>query len=277
MVADGRYLARAPGAADGPQSVLVIDTLGAPPPASRRRRRPREAEPGDQASQLPLTRVTAVRAFQPFEEESEAAAWLDGVVEAEETIDSVLEEGIALLNRALHAHGAASGNPYAQELSPERATIARIGFGSGEQVAASEFSEALEVDARAIGRSLKRQRANDLRPQERLAAVLGGREQLAACETLIPRARADLDGGRTREAALQLRVGLEALLAELPGALDDPDHESDIGALHERRHEAGEAANLALNGDLDAETAAGVRELIEICEQALRRRRVLAG
>jgi hypothetical protein len=276
-VADGRYLARAPGDADGPQSVLVIDTLAAPAPPSRRRRRPREAKPDGHTPQLPLTRVTAVRAFQPFSEEGEAAAWLDGVVEAEETIDAVLDEGIALLNRALHAHGAASGNPYAQELSPERAAIARIGFGSGEQVAAGEFSDAREVDARAIGRSLKRQRAADLRPQERLAAVLGGREQLAACETLIPRARADLDAGRTREAALQLRVGLEALLAELPGALDDPDHESDIGALRERRHEAGEAANLALQGNLDAETVAGVRKLIEICERVLRRCRVLVG
>ena len=39
-----------------------------------------------------------------------------------------------------------------------------------------------------------------------------------ACETLLLRARADLDAGRRREAALQLRVGLEALLVELEEA-----------------------------------------------------------
>ena len=69
------------------------------------------------------------------------------------------------------------------------------------------------------------------------------------------RARADLDGGRLREAALQLRVGLEALLIELQGALVDPGHEEDMATLTERRAEAGEAANMALRGELDAEAA----------------------
>jgi hypothetical protein len=274
-VADGRYLARtADGGEDG-QSVLVLDTLGAPPPPPRRRRRPREADSGGRTVALPLARATAVRASEPFADEGEAARWLEGIVETEEAIDAVLEQGIALLNRALHAHGAASGNPYAQELSADRAARVRIGYGSGEEVARGEYSAAREVDARATVTSRKRQRAADLRPQGRLAAVLGGRERLAACETLIPRARADLDGGREREAALQLRVGLEALLAELPGGLADPDHERDIGTLRERRHEAGEAANMALKGELGPKTASEVRELLEICERVLRRRRVL--
>ena len=37
--------------------------------------------------------------------------------------------------------------------------------------------------------------------------------------------------GRSREAALQLRVGLEALLVELRGALADPGHEEDMATL----------------------------------------------
>ena len=41
--------------------------------------------------------------------------------------------------------------------------------------------------------------------------------------------------------------------------------------------EAGEAANTALRGDLDAEHERSVRELVEICERVLRRRRVLRG
>jgi hypothetical protein len=70
---------------------------------------------------------------------------------------------------------------------------------------------------------------------------------------------------------------LEALLVELAGALDDADHEADIGTLRERRHEAGEAANRALRGELDAEAARGTHELLEICERVLRRRRILRG
>jgi hypothetical protein len=134
-VADGRYLARESGNASGDQSVLVIETLGAPPPPPRRRRRPRQAEPDPALGPLPLARATAVRASEPFEDQDQAARWLGGAVQTESAIDALVEEGIGLLNRALHAHGAASGNPYAQEMSPERAVAARIGFGSGEEVA----------------------------------------------------------------------------------------------------------------------------------------------
>lgn len=276
-VADGRYLARESGNASGGQSVLVIETLGAPPPPPRRRRRPRQAEPDPALGPLPLARVTAVRASEPFEDQDQAARWLGGAVQTESAVDALVEEGIGLLNRALHAHGAASGNPYAQEMSPERAVAARIGFGSGEEVAAGRFSAAHEVDVWAAGASLRRRRAEDLRPQERLAAVLGGRESIAACETLIPRARADLDAGRDREAALQLRVGLEALLVEMQAAVADPAHDRDIETLHARRAEVGQAANMALKGDLDPESRRHLRELLEVCERVLRRRRVLGG
>jgi len=107
--------------------------------------------------------------------------------------------------------------------------------------------------------------------------VLGGRERVAVCETLLLRARADLDAGRSREAALQLRVGLEALLVEQRGATADPGHDEDMATLDDRRAEAGEAANAALGAELTAEQAHQVRELLETCERVLRRHRILAG
>lgn len=273
-LADGRYLARDE---DGAERVLVIRTEGAPGPPARRRRRARAAEPGAEASALALARVTAIRASAPFESEEEAERWLDEAAEAEETADALVEEGIGLLNRALHAQAVASADPNPAALKAERAVAVRIGFGSGEEVADGRFAAAREVDVRAGGGSRRRRREESLLPQERVAAVLGGRERLDVCETLLLRARADLDAGRDREAALQLRVGLEALLAELRNALADPDHERDLGALHERRHEAGDAANRALQGELDAETLAKVAELLPLCERVIRRRRVLRG
>jgi hypothetical protein len=218
-----------------------------------------------------------VRAFEPFESERDAAGWLDRAIEAEDAIDALIEEGIGLLNRALHAHGTASGDPRVHGLSPERATAVRIGYGEGEEVAAGRFTAAHEVDAGATGASRRQRRAAELRPQERTAAVLGGRERIDACETLLLRARADLDAGRDREAALQLRIGLEALLAELDGAVEDPGHVADMATLEARRSEAGDAANMALKGDLDAESTRSVTELLAICERVLRRRRVLRG
>jgi hypothetical protein len=273
-LADGRYLARD---ADG-ESVLVLKTLGvAPSQARRRRRRAREVEPDADPSPLPLTRVTAVRAFAPFEGVEEAARWLDEASEAEDTTDVLVADAVGLLNRALHAQAVAAADPHGRELTPERAVAARVGYGTGEEVAESGFAAACEVDIWAGGASLRRRRQEDLRPQERVAGVLGGREHLDTCETLLLRARADLDAERTREAALQLRVGLEALLVELKGALSDPGHDEDLGELTARRTEAGEAANAALRGDLDATQVDRVRQLLELCERVLRRRRVLRG
>jgi hypothetical protein len=275
-LADGRYLAR-PHPEDEDESVLVVQTLGTPPPPRRRRRRSRPAEAGPTAAPLPLTRVTAVRAAAPIASEAEAARWLDEACEAEDTVEVLVGEGIALLAKALHAQAVASADPRAQtELAPERAVVVRIGYGSGEEIAAGRFTEAREVDV-ATGVSRRRQREQELRPQERVAAVLRGREHLDACESLLLRARADLDAHRFREAALQLRVGLEALLAELNGAVVDAGHEEDMAAASTQRQAIGAAANTALTEPLSAEQLKTVEATLMTCERILRRRRILCS
>jgi hypothetical protein len=273
-VPDGRYLARGERSED--QRVLVVETIGAPPPAPRRRRRRSEA---DEATPRPLqlTRVTAVRAAEPFDSEAAAERWLEESFAGDERASALVAEGTALLNRALHAQAVAVADPRLAETAPQRAVLVRIGYGSGEEVAGGRFSAARHVDVRSGPRSRRRQREEELRPQERLAAVLGGRERIDACETLLLRARADLDADRRREAALQLRVALAAMLVELAGALADPGHVEDMAALEARRGEADELANRALRGDLDDEAERKLRELIEIAERVLRRRRLLRG
>jgi hypothetical protein len=272
-LADGRYLLR-----DGErEQVLVIETLGAPSPARRRRRRPRQAEVGELPPQLPLARATLALAYDAFEDEAAAAAWLREAGDDESAIDRLVEEGISELNRALHAQAVAGGDPYPQTVIPARAVAIRIGYGGGDALADGAYSAAHKVDPGLGPVSRRRQRDEELRPQQRLAAVLGDRERLDACETLLLRARADLDAGRCREAALQLRVGLESLLVELRGALADPGHEQDMAALGGRRGEVGDLANAALNGDLNSEQRDSLAELLAISERVLRRRRVLGG
>jgi hypothetical protein len=61
----------------------------------------------------------------------------------------------------------------------------------------------------------KRARAAALRPQERLAALLGGRTYTLLCEELALRARLDLDHHRLRHAAVQLDAALLAAVEEL--------------------------------------------------------------
>jgi hypothetical protein len=272
-MADGRYLVR-----DGErEQVLVVETLGAPPPARRRRRRPRNAEIAEPPPELPVARSTVVLAFNEFEDERTAGAWLQETSADEGAIDQLVEQGIAELNQALHTQAVASGDPYPQTVTPARAAAIRIGYGSGEALADGAYSAAHQVDPGLGPTSRRLQRDEELRPQQRLAAVLGGREQLDACETLLLRARADLDAGREREAAFQLRVGLEALFVELRGALSDSGHEEDMAALDGRRHEAGELANMALRGQLNNQQREALAELLGTCERVLRRRRVLGS
>ena len=102
-------------------------------------------------------------------------------------------------------------------------------------------------------------------PDERFAALLGGREATLACEELVLRARADADAGRDREAALQARIALESLLSEmekLPAARRQ--------ALEEDRGPVGQAANAALRGPVDRSAAGAVEAAVARMEAALR-------
>ena len=139
-------------------------------------------------------------------------------------------------------------DPSVNDLGAHDAVATRIGWGEGEKLAAGKWTKAVDAPPDP-GRRVRR--AEALRPQERLAAVLGGREDVGACETLVLRARLDVDAGRWREAALQLETGMRALLAEVsPGAPED-QHE-DLGAIGERERELGRIAERALTGPLDA-------------------------
>jgi hypothetical protein len=203
-----------------------------------------------------------IRAASPYEERTQAARWLDESSEDEEAVEALTNEAIAVLNRALHAQAVAAADPYGRQLTPEQAERVLLGYGSGEETADGRFTDARQVDLTPRAASRRRRREEELRPQERVAAVLRGRDPLDACETLLLRARADLGAGREREAELQLRVGLEALLGELDGAVDDPGHEQDMATL--RKHQAADQELL-------------IEETLAICERVLRRRRVLGS
>ena len=162
---------------------------------------------------------------------------------------------LAILNRALRAQRAAAADPYVHDVSAERALVVRLGYGSGAAVAGGRFGEALELP-RAGARRVKRSMEA---PEERFAALLGGREAALAAEELVLRARADLDADRDREAALQARVAIEALIAETGTDALEAEREAVIGA-----------AAAALAGD----SPEGVEEAVAAMEALLRRRRL---
>jgi len=264
----GRYLeAAGPG---GRERVLVVATSGAPPPPRRRLRPPRPGRPrGDrEPAPVPLSTLTVIDP-EPVGGREPAEGRLAELRRDPERVQRDLDRALALVNRAVHAHRAAVLDPGLADVTPERALAIRIGFGTGEELADGRFTTAIELPP-----SPRRGRGETLRPQERLAAVLGGREAVPAFELLLLRARADLDCGRTREAALQLRAGLDALLAE-PSALAAPGQDDDLAALEGRRDAVGEAGRRALAGELDPDSIEGLEGTLLIAERALRRHRAL--
>ena len=244
---DGRYLVR-PAADALVESVLVLSTLGAPQRARLGARRPRavaSAEP----EPVPTARATIVSA-SPL---SSPAAWL-----AELDRDAEVDSAITVLNRALRAHRAATADPYVSEVSRERALVVRIGYGSGDEVADGRYGEAIELPrgGRRVKRSMEA-------PEERFAALIGGREEIHPAEELVLRARADLNAGRPAEAALQCRVAIEALLAS-----------SGSDELASHREAVAAAANAALSGAVPGQHAAALEEAVTAMERALKRRRL---
>jgi hypothetical protein len=258
---DGRFVVR--GAAGGePEAVLVVSTLGAP---ERRRMRGRRGasvvESGPEP--VPTNRVTVTKP-EPFGDSEEAARWLGAIRADAERLEGELEWALRVVNRSLHAHRVARGDAHARDVAVEQALVVRIGFGSGDEIVEGRYGEAWELprDERRVKRSMEA-------PEERFAALLGARESVLACEELVLRARLDVDAGRSREAALQARIALEALLVELGERLRDRR-----GGLEDDRGPIGEAANAALRGDVPPELATAVGACVERMESALRARRL---
>lgn len=252
------------GGPDGsPQSVIALKTLGAPQRRAfggRRARKVGEAEP----EPVPTTRATIIAA-EPFASALEAEAWLAALRRDRDALVEEARLGAAELNRMLRAHRAAAADPWAAlEVSPAHALVARVGYGVGDLVAEGRFDDALELPKTEAGALSRGRRGDTIGPGERLAAILSGRDQLLACEELVLRARADLDAHRPREAALQARIALETVLAELPADLD-PE-------LSASRAEIGDAANAALHGDPPEHLQHAVAHAVERMERVLRRR-----
>jgi len=220
---DGRYLLR-----DGPdgeaERVVVVETLtaGLPAPLGTeprgwlRARRPRPREHDVPAAPAPAevqtTRVTVIDPV-PLSAEGQARAWLEELDRERDVADAT-----AVVNRVVHMHRIAAADAYVREVSVAQAIVIRAGWGEGEQVAYGSWLHARELTGTAQAprrRGRRRDRSSALRPQERLAALLGGRSSGLICEELALRARLDLDQGRPDHAAIGLERALAAAVGEL--------------------------------------------------------------
>jgi hypothetical protein len=248
-------------AGDDVRHVVVIGGFDAP---RRLRRRARRADPGP--TSVELTRATVIDAT-PLGEDAEG--WLQRASSGESVTAGALE----LLNRTVAGHRVASADPWVADADPTRALVCRVGYGTGEQVADGDWEAALELPLPRPPSA----RSLILSPQERLAALLSGRDAALACEELTLRARGDLDHGRVREAALQLAVALDTALAELEAWREQGGMADRLDELDSRREAVARAARAALQGGLDAAQTADVGSALGRLEAALRQRQVASG
>ncbi|HKH78468.1 MAG TPA: hypothetical protein VJ996_00515 [Solirubrobacteraceae bacterium] len=253
--ADGRYLLRSRAGGE-PEHVIVLGTLGAGraafargagPLRRRAATRRREALPEPKPTPVEITRVTIVDPVS-LSAERQARAWLE-----ELDTEREVSAAFAALNRVLYAQRIAAADPYEREVSPAQALVIRAGWGEGEQVASGLWLHAVALPwtgprARAPGHRRPRRspvpRAGALRADERLAELLGAREEPLLCEELALRARLDLDQGRLAHAAIELDRALLAALSELAceQRADLPLRVAELQSLHAGVAESARAA-----------------------------------
>lgn len=243
----------------------MIAELAAPERRRLRGRRERRAEPEPGPAALATGRATLVDTVALDGDEA-AARWLAGA-----DLEALAAESLARLNRVLHAHRLSVADPGVHEVLREQALAVRAGYGGGEQVAEGRWTEARSLPA-PRGRGRGGRRARVTRPQERLVALLGGRDAPLVCEELALRARTDVDAGRNREAAVQLRAAFDAALAELPAYADRTLLGERLDALAAARKGVDDAALAALGGGLDEARTQEVEHALRRLEAALRAR-----
>jgi len=255
--ADGRYLLRR-GRDGEPERVVVIETLVQgratagvggergggwlfPRRAERRARRERDAAPEPGPARTPTTRVTVIDPV-PLSAEGQARAWLEELDRERDVAAAV-----AIVNRVVEMHRIAAADAYVREVSTPQSLITRAGWGEGEQVAYGQWLHARELGTSSRPRrgSRRRDRSWALRPQERLAALLGARSTGLLCEELTLRARLDVDQGRLPHAAVGLERALSAATVEL-GAEERQDLALRISELEQLRERVAEQASTAL-------------------------------
>jgi hypothetical protein len=260
--ADGRYLLR-PRPDGEPERVVVVGTLEASHGADgaggargsllgRLGGWGRSVEPMPHPAAVSTTRVTVIDPVS-LSAEPQARAWLD---ELDREHDVLAATGV--VNRVLHSHRIAAADPYVHEVSPAQALVIRAGWGEGEQVAGGRWLHARELSWQPGGRrrGTRRGRSSALRPQERLAMLLGAKSEMLLCEELALRARLDLDQDRPRHAALELEDAYAAAVGELraEGRQDLAIRIAELEQLHSGVAEQARLARPELGETPDEET-----------------------
>ena len=207
---DGKYLVRTGN--EVADTVLVCELIGALPARGRLRgRKPEEQNAGEAESTLPVRRVACALPDR-FEHSDAADAWLDAAIG--DGAAELVAGALALVNQAIAAHRVAAADPAIAEVGIDDPLAIRIGYGSGDELAAAAWTRAIKLPP-----SRRRKRhpgTEDIRAPQRMAAILSGRDSADPWELHALRAQTDLDAGRDSEAAAEVRAAIASFDAAPP-------------------------------------------------------------
>lgn len=242
--------------------VLAISVSAGPARVPRFRRRAKEAEVTAAAEEVPLLLATFIRGTVPLAPEA-ATAELLRIAEDEDAQQAWVRDGLAVLNQAIRAYRAGAGDPYVTEVAQRDARVTRIGYGTAEGLPDGQFARAAQLPP-PLG--LRASREERLAPSETTADVLAGRTTILEGEDLLLRAYTDLDHGRTRAAALQVRAAVHLLELELRDAVGGPDADVDFDEL---TAQADALVAAIAGGPLEHEQLVELEALTERLQRAL--------
>jgi hypothetical protein len=249
----------------GHADVLQLMTVGAASARGglvfrRARKADAEAEPRD----VSILIATLIGATNAFAGPSDAVRFLDGCRGDEEEQAALVAQCVEVINLAVRAYRAAARDPYAAEIDATDAREIRIGYGEAEDLARGGWTEAFQPPP---PREPKLSRAERLAPTEVVAQVVSGKLPLLVSEDLALRTMLDLEHGRPRVAALQLKVCLDMIVAELTDAGESflPPRDD----LEGRMEAAERLCQLALDDRLDDDAIGELGEILDRVEDAL--------
>lgn len=257
-LSDGRWTVR--GHANRPRAVVVVERTERP----RRRFRARRGGAEDAGLQS-ATKVTVVDA-DPLEAR-DAERWL-----ARADGEAALTEALEIVRQLLHLAAVAAADPEPRPLRARDLGRAVLAYGTGPEGAYGRWTSSKPVRVPADEPDRVRRSARGTGSDERLAELLSGRDAVLAAEVVTLRARQDLAAGRVREAALGLRMALEAAIAELEPWRAAPQLDEAIAELRDARPRVADAAAAAVRGGLDDAQDATVRTVLRLVSVALARR-----
>jgi hypothetical protein len=252
----------------GRADLLLIQVVGARTASEGGiiRRRTRAARPEKDPEPVPLALAMLIRARARAGSERDAQALLRKIDSSEAEQESWIGAALDDLNQAIRAYRAAAVDPYVTEVTRSDPRRVRIGYGTGAEVYDGNWTAAITIPA---PRGPRLSRGDRLGPTEAVAGVLSRRAFALDCEDLAMRALLDVDRGRTRAAAVQLRAAFELFWAEISNEISPADVAKRIEALRAREKDVTELAERGLreaadSADLGEKVTAVCSEMISL-------------